>query len=76
MDIARDKGKYDVVSLLQEHIRKRSRSKLPQKPESPKARNLKLVNLLIIFYKMMSLLPMARHIHREYGAHCVLWFLE
>ena len=29
MDIARDRQKYDVVSLLQEHIRKRSRAKLP-----------------------------------------------
>ena len=29
IEIARDKEKFDVVSLLQEHIRKRSRAKLP-----------------------------------------------
>jgi hypothetical protein len=34
LELARDKGKHDVVALLQDHIRKRSRSKVPPKPES------------------------------------------
>ena len=59
IEIARDKGKFDIVNLMQEHIRKRSRSKLPQTALPEPARKIKASNRLIVHCSYIHFIPIA-----------------